>query len=132
MEAALAEATAHSARREREYVTLRDALRSLTDSFRADHAALRDEMRKREERARKEAEEVARKYGRLVEEVREAEAARLRVKEVRKEEEEVKEELREEWAREIRTLRETVERSGKDEAEALRIARSVVHLLCSS
>src|SRR5882762_3891669 len=49
MEAALSESTALSQKSEREYITLRDSLKSMTESWKQDIERLRDEMRKKEE-----------------------------------------------------------------------------------
>jgi hypothetical protein len=122
-ESALVEATAHSQRREREYVTLRDSLRGLTDSFKADHAGLRDEMRKREERVRKEADELGKKYRALLEETRAAEEARKQVKEAKREEEEVTKKIEEVWKDEIAALRTEVEKSSREGQEATKLAK---------
>ncbi len=47
MESSLAEATALSQKSEREYITLRDSIKGLVESFKTDAERLREEMRKR-------------------------------------------------------------------------------------
>jgi hypothetical protein len=123
MESGLAEATAIAQRREREYVTLRDSLKGLTDSFKSDHAALRDEMRKREERLRKEAEETGKKYRKLLEETKEAERAREKVRALKEEKANILEQLEEGWRKEIADLKAEVEESTRKDAANTKIVR---------
>src|ERR1700733_11562660 len=72
MEHALSESTALSQKSEREYITLRDSLKAMTDGWKADTERLREEMTKREEKLQAEAEGMGRKYKRLVEELKSA------------------------------------------------------------
>lgn len=51
MEGALSESTALSQKSEREYLTLRDSIRGMTEGWKADVGALREELKSREEKA---------------------------------------------------------------------------------
>ncbi|KAJ3511614.1 hypothetical protein NLJ89_g4000 [Agrocybe chaxingu] len=102
MESALAESTALSSKSEREYITLRDSLKSMTESWKSDTERLRDEMRKREEKVRAEAEKV---------------------KKLREEDTKKGAEVEKMWAAEIEKMKERVENEGKQSDEAARIAK---------
>jgi hypothetical protein len=102
---------------------LRDSLRSLTDGFKSDHATLREEMRRREERVRKEADEMGKKYRALLEETRAAEEARAEVRRAGKEKEENAGRIREAWKEEIDAMKEEVARSSKESEEAVQLAK---------
>jgi hypothetical protein len=56
MESALSKSTALSQKSEREYITLRDSIKSLAESWKSDMEQLREEMQKREDKWRGEAE----------------------------------------------------------------------------
>lgn len=114
MKAALSESTALSQKSEREYLTLRDSIKGLVESWRTDTDRLREEMRKREEKLRGEAEMVGKKYKILLEEVRTAEAGRAEVKKLRELDKKVADDVRQAWQDEINQLRGEVEKSSKE------------------
>ncbi|EIN03857.1 hypothetical protein PUNSTDRAFT_109006 [Punctularia strigosozonata HHB-11173 SS5] len=125
MESQLSEATALSQRRDREYVTLRDSLASMKESWKADTNGLREEMKKREERWRKEAENMGKKYRAMVEECKKAEAEKMTVKQLMEEHTGVQKEIEQHLREEIERLKGDMEKSGKDGEEALKIAQSL-------
>lgn len=129
MESTLAESTARAQKSEREYITLRDSLKGLTESFKADQAALRDEIRKREEKMKKEAEEVKKKYVKLVDEVkkeREEGGAGLEgVRKLKEEVEQARHEVEEGLRVEIQKLRDEVDRTAKEDNGAVQTAKCV-------
>lgn len=61
MEAATSEAVAVSQRSEREYLALRESVAGLVEGWKGDVKELRGEMKKREERWSKDAEETGAK-----------------------------------------------------------------------
>lgn len=58
----LAESTALSAKSEREYLTLRDSMKHMIDGWKADVQRLKEEMARKEETWKVEAEELEKKY----------------------------------------------------------------------
>ena len=126
-EAALAESQARAQKCEREYVTLRDSLKGLVASFKTDHDGLREEMRRREEKMRKEAEEVRKKYLNLIDEVKkEREADGRGMKEVvrlKEESENARREVEESLREEVQRLRAEVDRSNKESEGAIQTAK---------
>ncbi|KZT07329.1 uncharacterized protein LAESUDRAFT_736553 [Laetiporus sulphureus 93-53] len=133
MDTSLAEATARSQKAEREYVTLRDSMKGLVESFRADTEGVREEMRRREEKLQREAQELGKRYAKLVEEVRkEREQGGMGMGDVRQLKEEygqVGKQLEESFREDIGALRAEVERVGKDNDEAWQTARSLAEEL---
>jgi hypothetical protein len=65
MELTLAESTALSAKSEREYITLRDSIKHMTEGWKLDMAKLREEMNKKEKEWKDEAEAVGKNYQNL-------------------------------------------------------------------
>ncbi|KAJ7654537.1 hypothetical protein DFH06DRAFT_1282386 [Mycena polygramma] len=125
MEAALAESTALSQKAEREYITLRDSIKGLVEGFKRDGERLREEMTRREERWRGEAEGVGRKYRLLLEEIKGAGEGRAEVKAAREADEKAARELEKGWQEEIQRLKEEVSRSSKESEEAGDTARQL-------
>jgi chromosome segregation ATPase len=123
MEAALSESTALSQKSEREYITLRDSIQGLVDSWKTDTERLREEMRKREEKWRKEAELVGSKYKKLVEDVRTAHTDRAKVTDLRVEVDHVSKEIEDGFREEIERLKAEVEQSSEDSETAGQIAK---------
>lgn len=134
MEAALTESTALSSKSEREYLTLRDSLKGMAKSWTSDTELLKAEMLQRETKWRKEAEEVGKKYTRLLQEVKSREeggldADRQSVKALMAEDAKVRKELEVEFKREVEGMKVAVEQSNAEGAEAAQIAKCVVHLI---
>lgn len=130
MESALAESTALSQKAEREYITLRDSIKSMTESWKHDTDRLREEMRKREDKLKKEAESVGKKYSLLAEEMKEAQRHQTTVKELKGEDSKIRKEVEEEFREEIRKLKTQVELQSHQSDEAVETARYVVFLSC--
>lgn len=127
MDSSLAEVTARSQKAEREYAVLRDSLKGLTASFQADATALREEMHRREEKVLREAEEVGRRYTRLVAEVRREreESGAGEVKRLKEENDRIRHEVEQSFREDIGALRTQVEKVGKDNEEAWQTAKSL-------
>jgi hypothetical protein len=123
MEATLHESTALSQKREREYITLRDSIKGLVESFKTDTDRVREEMRHREEKWRAEAESVGKKYRLLLEKIKDAENDRIDVKEQFEEEQRLNKEVELQWMAEIQRLKGEVERSNKEGVEAASTAK---------
>lgn len=133
MDSTLADATARSQKAEREYVVLRDSLKGLVASFQADTDSLREEMRRREEKVMREAEEMGKRYRQLVEEVRkereEGGAGLGEVKQLKEKNDRIRKEVEESFREDIEQLRAEVEKSGKESEEAWRTAKSIAEEL---
>ena len=129
MEAALAESTALSSKSEREYITLRDTLKGMKTAWRADVDTLREDMHKREERWRNEAEGAGKKYAKLLEESKLRKADVVSVQQLREEDTRIRHEAEEEFREEIRTLKERVRGSSEASERAEKTAECVLSFL---
>lgn len=123
MEASLAESTALSQRSEREYITLRDSIKGLVESWKSDTDKLRDEMGKREEKWRTEAETVGRKYRLLVEEIQGSREGKEALKKLREEDVKVGKDVERSWIEEIEKLKGEILRSSQEGEEAAETAK---------
>ncbi|KAI9458180.1 hypothetical protein BJY52DRAFT_1170283 [Lactarius psammicola] len=132
MEAALAESTALSSKSEREYITLRDSLKGMKTAWRADVDSLREDMNKREERLRNEAEVAGKKYAKLLEESKLRKGDVASVQQLREEDTRIRHEVEEEFREQIRGLQEQVrsssEASGRAEKTAEHLAGELARL----
>jgi len=122
----MAESTALSKKSEREYITLRDSLKGMVESWKHDTDSLRSEMKKREERWRKEVDGVGKKYRDLVQNVKEREKMwEEEFKNLREQDGKMQKGVEAYWAAEIKKLEGEVEKSGKDCDKASRTAQDL-------
>lgn len=113
METALSESTALSQKSEREYITLRESIKGLVESWKTDTDRLRDEMRKREEKLQAEAESVGKKYRTLVEQFQNVESGREEMRKLREEDLKRAKEVEQHWMGEIKRMHDEIEASVK-------------------
>ncbi|KAI0369739.1 hypothetical protein BV20DRAFT_1036247 [Pilatotrama ljubarskyi] len=129
MEASLTEHTARTQKAEREYAVLRDSIKGLVESFQTDAVNLREEMRRREEKLKSEAEEMGRKYRLLLEQIqKEREDGGEGISELRRltrENERIGKEIEDGLREEMRQLRAEVDRSTKESEEATQTAKDL-------
>ena len=127
MDHALSESRTLSQKSEREYITLRDSLKSMTEGWKEDTERLREEMTKREEKLRAEAESMGRKYKRLVEELKSAKdgGAKDSVISLRAEDERIRVKIEEAFREEIGALRREMDKVAGDGEEANQTAKWV-------
>jgi hypothetical protein len=123
MKTALVESTALSQKSEREYLTLRDSIKDLVTGFKTDTDRLREEMRKREDKLQKEAEEVGRKYRLLLDEVKQRDSIREEIKRLQEEDRQKDEEVKQYWLETVGELKKEVERSSKETETAVKTAK---------
>jgi hypothetical protein len=103
-------------------VTLRDSVRGLSEGFKADVDGVRSELRKREEKARKDAESLQERCQLLLRQAKEERRAREDVVVLRREEDAARAALEDEWRKEIADMRAEVESSSREGAEAMKLA----------
>ncbi|KAG5340394.1 hypothetical protein C0989_001812 [Termitomyces sp. Mn162] len=125
MKAALSESTALSQKSEREYVTLRDSIKGLVESWKADAERLREEMQIREDKVRVEAESIGRKYKKLLEEIEAAETGRAEVEKYQELDKKATRDMEKAWQDEITQLKLEVEKSNRETEVATAIAEQV-------
>lgn len=132
MESSLAEATALSQKSEREYITLRDSIKGLVESFKTDTERLREEMRKREDRMKKDTEAISVKYQALLEEVEGCKGLKEELERTRAENQKRGEETEKIWMSDIQSLKaevgESVRMGEEDSATAKQLADELARL----
>ena len=124
MEHALTESTALSQKSEREYITLRESLKSMTESWKHDTDRLRDEMTKREDRLKAEAEAMGKKYKKLLQELgKEDGKEKESIKSLREQDERLRKQIEEAFREEIGSLRKDMDKVSVDGEEANQTAK---------
>jgi hypothetical protein len=123
MEASLSESTALSQKSEREYITLRDGMKGMAETWKQDTDRLREEMRRREEKLRTEGERLAKMYKDLVEKVKSSNEGRELVKSFKEEDRRRAEEVESLWMKQIETLKLEVENQEKTTEAANKTAK---------
>ena len=123
MEAQLSQSTALSQKSEREYHTLRDSLKQLSEGWKLDLERIKREMKEREEKVRKEEEEMGEKYRKLMEEVEEERKKHERVKSILAEERRIQREWEEGFRTQLDEFQGSVQRSETDSATAKKMAQ---------
>ncbi|TFK81561.1 hypothetical protein K466DRAFT_591166 [Polyporus arcularius HHB13444] len=127
MELSLAESTARTQKAEREYAVLRDSIKGLVESFQTDAVNLREEMKRREEKLKADAEEMGRKYKSLLEAVRkERESGGLgEVRWLLHENKRIAEQMEVALKDEMKDLRGEVDRHAQESDEAIQTAKTL-------
>ncbi|KAK0501606.1 hypothetical protein EDD18DRAFT_1307117 [Armillaria luteobubalina] len=123
MESSLAEATA---------LSQKDSIKGLVESFKTDTERLRDEMRKREDRMKKDTEAIAVKYQALLEEVEGCKGLKEELERTRAENQKRGEETEKIWMSDIQSLkaemRESIRMGEEDSATAKQLADELARL----
>lgn len=124
MEHALTESTALSQKSEREYITLRESLKSMTESWKHDADRLRDEMTKREDKLKAEAEAMGKKYKKLLQELGKDDGKEKdSIKGLREQDEQLRKQIEEAFREEIGSLRKDMNKVSGDGDEANQTAK---------
>ena len=128
MESSLTECTARTQKAEREYAVLRDSIKGLVESFQTDALTLREEVKRREDKLKADAEEMGRKYRLLLEQVqKERESGGLgEVRWLLHENKRIAEAMEVALKEEMKDLRGEVDRHAQESDEAIQTARSVL------
>lgn len=123
MEAQVQNSTAHSQKAEREYMTLRDSIKHLSDGWKQDLEKLRKEMHERETKWQKEAEKAGLKYRRLLEEIKKEKEIQSTVHELRSEDTRIRQEWTDELKTDIEELRTGIQQCDRESTVAGKIAQ---------
>ena len=127
MESSLTECTARTQKAEREYAVLRDSIKGLVESFQTDALTLREEVKRREDKLKADAEEMGRKYRLLLEQVqKERESGGLgEIKWLLHENKRLTEQMEKVLKEEMGELRGEVDRHAQESDEAIQTAKCV-------
>lgn len=123
MEAQVQQSTAVSQKCEREYVTLRDAITHLSEGWKHDVGQLKKEMQEREAKVRTEAEDIGRKYKRLLEQSEKEREAYASVKKILEEERRLQQDLKDFFGSQLDELHGSLQRSEQDSSSAAKMAQ---------
>ncbi|KAI1790298.1 hypothetical protein LXA43DRAFT_973784 [Ganoderma leucocontextum] len=127
MESSLTECTARTQKAEREYTVLRDSIKDLVHSFETDATDLREEVKRREDKLKADAEEMGKKYKLLLEQVqKERESGGLgEIKWLLHENKRVTEQMETVLKEEMVSLRGEVDRHAQESDEAIQTAKTL-------
>ena len=128
MEATVAEQRTRTQKSEREYTTLKDSIEGMKRSWRTDIDALRDEMNRRDEKARTEAVVTAKKYRKMADELKGTQTDGESIKKMKAEDEKIRKEIEDGFRDQIRTLKNEMAKQANENSEAVNTARFAARL----
>lgn len=128
MESALAESTALSQKSEREYITLRDSIKSMSETWKQDMDRLREEMRKREDKLQEEGKRLGKMYANLVKEIKNTQEEREVVENLKEEDSRLSAEVEKHWIEQIASMKQEVEKESQGSEQANKTAKCVLVL----
>jgi predicted patatin/cPLA2 family phospholipase len=124
MESQLGESTTLSKKSEREYIILRDSIKGMVEMWKHDTEGLKVEMKKRDEKWKKELDGVGKKYKDLMQNVKDKEKLwNEEFKKVREEDLKMQKDVEEAWNAEIKRLEDEVKKSDTQCEKASKTAR---------
>ena len=123
MEATVAEQRTRTQKSEREYTTLKDSIEGMKRSWRTDIDALRDEMNRRDEKARTEAVVTAKKYRKMADELKGTQTDGESIKKMKAEDEKIRKEIEDGFRGQIKTLKDEMAKQANENSEAVNTAR---------
>jgi gamma-glutamylcysteine synthetase len=125
MESALSESTALSQKSEREYITLRDSIKGMTETWKQDTERLREEMRKREEKLQAEAQRLGKMYSDLAKEIQKSNEGKQTVKKLEEQDQKLSGDVEKYWAEQIQFMKQEVEKEARNSEQANKTAEYV-------
>ena len=126
MEATVAEQRSRTQKSEREYTTLKDSIEGMKRNWRTDIDALREEMNRRDEKARSEAAATAKKYRKMADELKASQTDGESIKKMKTEDEKIRKEIEDGFRDQITLLKGEMAEQAKENSEAVNTARFVV------
>lgn len=123
MEATVVEQRARTQKSEREYTTLKDSIEGMKRNWRSDIDALREEMNKRDEKARAESAVMAKKYRKMADELKASQTGGESIKKMKAEDEKIRKEIEDGFRDQIKMLKEDMVKQAKENSEAVDTAR---------
>lgn len=130
MEATVAEQRSRTQKSEREYSTLRESIEGMKRNWKTDIDVLREEMNRRDEKARAEAATVAKKYRKMADELKASQTGGDSIKKMKAEDEKIRKEVEDGFRDQIKTLKDEMAKQATENSEAVETARLAVSLGC--
>lgn len=125
MEATVAEQRARTQKSEREYTTLKDSIDGMKRSWKSDMDTLREELSRRDEKARTEGAVTAKKYRKIADELKATQTGGESIKKMKAEDEKIRKEIEDGFREQIKTLKEEMAKQAKENSEAVGTAREL-------
>jgi len=132
MEATVAEQRSRTQKSEREYTTLKESIEGMKRNWRTDIDSLREEMNRRDEKARSEAAAMAKKYRKMADELKASQTDGESIKKMKAEDEKIRKEIEDGFRDQIKILKDEMTKQAKENSEAVDTARFVVPSVCPS
>jgi SMC interacting uncharacterized protein involved in chromosome segregation len=129
MEATVAEQRSRTQKSEREYTVLKDGIEGMKRSWKSDMDAMREELNRRDEKARAEAAAVAKKYRKMADDLKATQPGGESIKKMKAEDEKIRKEIEDGFRDQVNTLKEEMAKQAKENSEAVATAR-FVPLVC--
>lgn len=125
MEATVAEQRSRTQKSEREYTTLKESIEGMKRNWRTDIDSLREEMNRRDEKARSEAAAMAKKYRKMADELKASQTDGESIKKMKAEDEKIRKEIEDGFRDQIKILKDEMTKQAKENSEAVDTARFV-------
>ena len=125
MEATVAEQRSRTQKSEREYTTLKDSIEGMKRNWKTDVEALREEMNRRDEKARMEATATAKKYRKMADELKSSQTDGESIKKMKAEDEKIRREIEDGFRDQIKILKDEMAKQANENSEAVTTARFV-------
>ena len=125
MEATVAEQRSRTQKSEREYTTLKDSIEGMKRNWKTDVEALREEMNRRDEKARMEATTTAKKYRKMADELKSSQTDGESIKKMKAEDEKIRREIEDGFRDQIKILKDEMAKQANENSEAVNTARFV-------
>ena len=129
MEATVAEQRSRTQKSEREYSTLKEGIEGMKRNWKTDIDALREEMNRRDEKARAEAAAMAKKYRKMADELKGSQTDGESIKKMKAEDKKIRKEVEDGFRDQIKILKGEMAKQAKENSEAVDTARFVVPLI---
>jgi len=126
MESTVAEQRSRTQKSEREYTTLKESIEGMKRNWKTDIDALREEMNRRDEKARSEAVVTAKKYRKMADELKASQTDGESIKKMKTEDEKIRKEIEDGFRDQIKILKDEMAKQAKENSEAVDTARFVV------
>ena len=126
MEATVAEQRSRTQKSEREYTTLKESIDGMKRNWKTDIDALKDEMNRRDEKARTEGVAMAKKYRKMADELKASQTDGKSIKKMKAEDAEIRKEVEDGFRDQIKLLKDEMDKQAKENSEAVNTARFAV------
>lgn len=123
MEATVAEQRTRTQKSEREYTMLKESIEGMKRNWKSDIDALREEVNKRDEKARAEATVTAKKYRKMADELKASQTGGESIKKMKAEDEKIRKEIEDGFRDQIKMLKKEMDKQAKENSEAVDTAR---------